>query len=151
MPRALTVTVGLLALSVGPGCGAIAVLEEGTGGAGGSASTSGSTSKSGSTAVTSTVSKTASAQTGMPDLCHAPVGTACDPGTFPQCSPEQVSGIPCCYIAKTCGPLGVGWEPATCTDDCAQNCELIQNPEHCPAVPWCILGPDGCEFAPPPP
>ena len=44
-----------------------------------------------------------------------------------------------------------GWEPAACTDDCAQNCELIQNPEHCEAVPWCALSPDGCEFAAPPP
>jgi hypothetical protein len=148
-PR-LTGSAGVLALFLGPGCGAIAVLEEGTGGAGGSTSTNGSAGTKGSSALTSSATKSSS-QTGMPDLCHASAGTACDPGTFPQCSPEQVSGIPCCYITKTCGPLGVGWEFAACTDDCAQNCELIQNPEHCPAVPWCILGPNGCELAPPPP
>jgi hypothetical protein len=142
------VKAGLLALLVGSGCGAIAVVEEGSGGAGGASVT---TSTSKSTAVTSTASKSGSSQTGMPDLCQTPVGASCDVFTFPLCEPEQVSGIPCCYITKACGPFGVEWEPAACTDDCAQNCELIQNPEHCEAVPWCALGPDGCEFAAPPP
>jgi hypothetical protein len=145
-----TVSGGLLALLLGSGCGAIAVLEEGTGGSGG-AGVGQTTGTTGSKAVTSTVTKASSSQTGMPDLCHAPAGTPCSPGGFPLCDPEQVSGIPCCYITKTCGPMGVGWEQAACTDDCAQNCELIQNPEHCEAVPWCALGPAGCELAAPPP
>lgn len=148
MTATRTVNAALLALAGSSGCGAIAVLEEGSGGAGGASVTTGT---SGSIVATSTVSKSGSSQTGMPDLCQAPVGAPCDPATFPQCEAEQVSGIPCCHISKSCGPSGVEWEPAACTDDCAQNCELIQNPEHCEAVPWCALGTDGCEFAAPPP
>lgn len=140
---------GLLALLFASGCGAIAVLEEGTGGAAGAGSTTGTT---GSKAVSSTVSQSGSSQTGSPDPCHAPLGTPCNPGGFPLCEPEQVSGIPCCHITKTCGASGVEWqEIVLCTDDCGQTCELIQNPEHCQGVPWCALGPDGCEFAAPPP
>ncbi|NUO53998.1 MAG: hypothetical protein HOV80_34570 [Polyangiaceae bacterium] len=143
----VTFSAGLFALSFASGCGAIAVLEEGTGGSGGGAGST-TTGTTGSKTATSTVTKSASSQTGMPNFCHAPLGSPCDPATFPICPPEDISGIPCCHAGKMCGPTGVSWEVPFCTDDCAQNCELIQNPEHCQAIPWCVLGPQGCVFAP---
>src|SRR5262245_50027013 len=120
----VAVSAAILALGFTSGCGAIAVLEEGTGGAGGAGVTTGSTGTKGTTSsktVASTSTQFGSSQTGMPDPCHAPLGTPCSPGGFPLCEPEQVSGIPCCNITKTCGPSGVEWSEAIlCTDDCAQ-------------------------------
>ncbi len=142
----------LVVLLVGAGCGGIVVLEEAEGGGGGAGPTSGpSTASSASSVVSSAASKSASSQTGMSDPCLLPIGAACDPGMFPLCAPEQVSGVPCCYVSKTCGPSGVAWDQVACTDDCAQACELVTNPEQCEALPWCALGPMGCELAPPPP
>jgi hypothetical protein len=141
------VGIGLVLLAVGAGCGGITILEDGSGGSGGAGSTTGT---SASTVVTSTVSKSSSS-TGFADLCQAPVGTPCTPATFPTCDLVTVSGIPCCFISKTCTPTGVDWQMESCTDDCAQSCELITNPEHCEALGWCTLGPEGCTSAPPPP
>ena len=138
---------GALAL----GCGGIAVLDDTVGSSGGHDGAGGHDGGGGGAGGIVASTTQSSSQTGMMDPCSLPVGAACDPLAFPECEAQPVAGIPCCHVARSCLPSGVGWATAFCTDDCAQSCELVTDPDQCEALPWCLLGPDGCASPPPPP
>ena len=71
------------------------------------------------------------------DPCAAPIGAACDAASFPQCPMVPVSGVPCCWTAKVCEGGALSWGSVVCTDDCAQDCQLIGDASQCSAVGWC--------------
>jgi hypothetical protein len=120
------VAASLLAAS-GSACGIVRFYEDDEG-----ASATSSSSSSGTTTATSSTS------TGVgPVDCDSPIGTACESGSFRSCDSVVIEGVPCCRVAKTCEDGELAWSSASCTDDCAQNCELISDPEHCDAVGWC--------------
>ena len=117
----------LLALS-GSACRIVRFYDD-VDGAGGSSSSSGAGGTS---------TETSSTSSGTEPLgCDSPIGSSCDGELFPSCDSVSVEGVPCCYVSKVCEGGEVSWTSASCTDDCAQNCELVTDPEQCDAVGWC--------------
>jgi len=68
-------------------------------------------------------------------LSESPATVSCDEATFGVCD-REISGIPCCRRYARCD-AGMVVEDVSCTDDCAQSCDLVATQADCDALSWC--------------